>query len=225
MIKNTSFLNVLIVEDDLEIQSNLSEVLNLIFNKAFIASNGVEALEIHNQNDIDIIISDYVMPQMDAFDFIKNLRDNEDNTPVIVLSSFMDIQKLQKCIPLNLVHFLEKPVAFDKLINQINNAVKRLDSIAYKLNEDLIYDQKRSKLICLDKSVELTSYESRVMEVLLKNKSNISNFDMIINSVQEINNDRTVDKTTIKNIVYRLRKKMCKEIIQVHRNIGYSLKI
>lgn len=221
----TSFLNILIVEDDLEIQSNLFEALNLIFNKVYIANNGLEALEIHTQNDIDIILSDYVMPKMDAYNFIKTLRDKQDDTPVIVLSSFMDMNKLQKCIPLNLVHFLEKPIAFDKLLAQIDNAIKRLDYISYKINDDLIYDKKTNKLICHETHIDLTSYESKVMELLVRNRNKILDFELIISRVQEMSDDRTVDKTTIKNIIYRLRKKMCKDIIQVHRNIGYSLNI
>lgn len=221
----TTFLNVLIVEDDLEIQSNLFEALNLIFNKVYIANNGLEALEIHDKKDIDIIISDYVMPQMDAYEFINVLRQKQDDTPVIVLSSFMDIEKLQKCIPLNLIHFLEKPVAFDRLIEQIDVAIKKMETISYKLSEGLIYDKKSEILICDNNKIELTSYESRVLELLVKNKNHILSFDIIIDSIQQITNDRAVDKTTIKNIVYRLRKKMCKELILVHRNLGYSLNI
>lgn len=221
----TTFLNVLIVEDDLEIQSNLFEALNLIFNKVYIANNGLEALEIHDKKDIDIIISDYVMPQMDAYDFINVLRQKQDDTPIIVLSSFMDIEKLQKCIPLNLIHFLEKPVAFDRLIEQIDVAIKKMETISYKLSEGLIYDKKSEVLICDNNKIELTSYESRVLELLVKNKNHILSFDIIIDSIQQITNDRAVDKTTIKNIVYRLRKKMCKELILVHRNLGYSLNI
>ncbi|MGA1940077.1 response regulator transcription factor [Arcobacter sp. YIC-310] len=221
----TTFLNVLIVEDDLEIQSNLFEALNLIFNKVYIANNGLKALEIHDKKDIDIIISDYVMPQMDAYEFINILRQKQDDTPVIILSSFMDIEKLQKCIPLNLIHFLEKPVAFDRLIEQIDVAIKKMKTISYKLSEGLIYDKKSEILICDNNKIELTSYESRVLELLVKNKNHILSFDIIIDNIQQITDDRAVDKTTIKNIVYRLRKKMCKELILVHRNLGYSLNI
>lgn len=226
-LKNiTRYLNLLIVEDDLEIQENLKNSLDILFKNIYTAKNGLEALECYKNNEIDIIISDYVMPKMDAYEFIKILREEDNNVPVILLSSFMDMEKLQKCIPLNLVHFLEKPISFDKLLEQINISVNKLENINsfyYKLSKDVQYDRKRKLLIVLNKEIDLTTYESKLFELLCMNKKDVVEFDSIVNYLSS--DKEQIDKTTIKNIVYRLRKKIPLDIIESHRNLGYSINL
>lgn len=212
-------LNILIVEDDLEIQENLVDTLSLIFKNTFVANDGIEALKILYDEDIDIILTDYVMPNMDAFEFITAIRKNDSNIPILVLSSFMDIEKLQKCIPLGLLQFLEKPVSFSTLLKELNKGVSNLD-IKYQLSENTIYYKKRSQVKINEENVKLTVFEDKVLDILSSNKSEIIETKSIISYLDS----EEVDKTTVKNIVYRLRKKLPSTVIISHRNLGYSIK-
>lgn len=212
-------LNILIVEDDLEIQENLLNTLSLIFKNTFVANDGIEALEIYNNKTIDIILTDYVMPNMDAFELITSIREKNSSIPILVLSSFMDIEKLQKCIPLGLLQFLEKPISFDTLLDEINKGVTNLD-IKYQLAMDTIYYKKRSLMIINEENIELTIFENKVLDILCSNKNEIIETKSIISYLDNQN----VDKTTVKNIVYRLRKKLPNTNIISHRNLGYSIK-
>ncbi|PPK57798.1 transcriptional regulator [Malaciobacter marinus] len=213
------YLNILIVEDDLEIQENLMNTLILLFKNVFTANDGIEALKIIDNEHIDMILTDYVMPNMDAFDFITTIRKSNLEIPILVLSSFMDIQKLQKCIPLGLLHFLEKPISFDRLLEEINKGINNLD-IKYQLTQNCTYYKKRALLKVDEEYTKLTLFENRVLELLCLNKSEI----IEINSIISYLGDENVDKNTIKNIVYRLRKKIPNINIISHRNIGYSIK-
>lgn len=213
------YLNILIVEDDLEIQENLMNTLILLFKNVFTANDGIEALKIINNEHIDMILTDYVMPNMDAFDFITTIRKRNLEIPILVLSSFMDIQKLQKCIPLGLLHFLEKPISFDRLLEEINKGITNLD-IKYQLTQNCTYYKKRALLKVDEEYMKLTLFENRVLELLCLNKSEIIEMNSIISYL----GDENVDKNTIKNIVYRLRKKIPNINIISHRNIGYSIK-
>jgi len=131
----------------------------------------------------------------------------------------MDIQKLQKCIPLGLLHFLEKPISFDRLLEEINKGINNLD-IKYQLTQNCTYYKKRALLKVDEEYTKLTLFENRVLELLCLNKSEI----IEINSIISYLGDEKVDKNTIKNIVYRLRKKIPNINIISHRNIGYSIK-
>ena len=60
-------LNVLYAEDDLIIQESITRILKLFFKEVFVANDGSEALEIYHNNQIDVIILDYVMPNFDGY--------------------------------------------------------------------------------------------------------------------------------------------------------------
>lgn len=226
MKKITKYLNILIVEDDIEIQDNLEKTLSLLFKQVFTANDGIEALKIYKEESIDIIISDYVMPNMDGYELSKKIREEKDSIPIIILSSFMDIDKLKNCIPLELTNFLEKPVAFDILLKELNNSILKLEKdnkLKYQLSPSINYCKKRKCLFIKNKQIQLTMYESKLLELLFYYKNEITELDTIISSLA--NKNEKIDKTSVKNIVYRLRKKLPADLIKAHRNIGYSLNL
>ena len=69
--------SILIVEDEPEVRSYLSERLEKYFN-VYIATNGVEALKVLNEKYINIILSDLMMPEMDGLELCQNVKSNED---------------------------------------------------------------------------------------------------------------------------------------------------
>ncbi|RXJ77558.1 DNA-binding response regulator [Arcobacter sp. F155] len=222
----TKYLNILIVEDDIEIQNNLKKTLSLLFNQVFIANDGVEALKNYKELEVDIIISDYVMPNMDGYELSKKIREEKDDIPIIILSSFMDIEKLQKCIPLELTNFLEKPIAFDKLLEQINISIEKLEKtnrLKFKITETITYCKKKKCLLIDNNKLELSLYESKLLELLCDYKNQIIEFDTIIGFLS--NKNEEISKNSVKNIVYRLRKKLPIDLITAHRNLGYSINI
>ncbi|RXK01774.1 DNA-binding response regulator [Arcobacter sp. CECT 8989] len=222
----TKYLNILIVEDDIEIQNNLKKTLSLLFNQVFIANDGVEALKSYKELEVDIIISDYVMPNMDGYELSKKIREEKDDIPIIILSSFMDIEKLQKCIPLELTNFLEKPIAFDKLLEQINISIEKLEKtnrLKFKITETITYCKKKKCLLIDNNELELSLYESKLLELLCDYKNQIIEFDTIIGFLS--NKNEEISKNSVKNIVYRLRKKLPIDLITAHRNLGYSINI
>ena len=78
MLKSISIfksLNVLYAEDDLIIQESVTRILKLFFKEVFVANDGSKALEIYNNNRIDVVILDYVMPNFDGYQAAKLIRD------------------------------------------------------------------------------------------------------------------------------------------------------
>ncbi len=77
---------ILVVDDDKEIVSAISKLLTLNDFYVSKAYDGIEALEVINKNEIDLIILDSMMPRLDGMSLLKKLREN-NNIPVIVLSA------------------------------------------------------------------------------------------------------------------------------------------
>ena len=215
--------SILFVEDDLEIQKNMSKILSLLCNKVYVASNGLEAYEIFTNNVIHIIITDYEMPFINGYDLVLKIREISQNIPIIILSNYTDKEKLLKCIPLNLTSYLEKPIIYEKLLETLQlckNQIENNATLYLRINDSLKYDFNTKSLIQDGNYIKLTTLEIQIFEYLLNKKNQLVYNDELLSVIFE--NDYYGN---IKNIIYRLRKKVSKDVIINYKNLGYMLNI
>ena len=81
---------VLFAEDDKIIKSQITEVLEMIFKKVFSVEDGKKAYDVYQEEKPDILISDIKMPNMDGLTLIEKIRQTDYETPIILLTSFME---------------------------------------------------------------------------------------------------------------------------------------
>ncbi|MDH1975786.1 response regulator transcription factor [Aliarcobacter butzleri] len=213
--------SILFVEDDLEIQKNMSKILSLLCNRVYVASNGLEAYEIFTNNVIHIIITDYEMPFINGYDLVLKIREISQNIPIIILSNYTDKEKLLKCIPLNLTSYLEKPIIYEKLLETLQlckNQIENNATLYLTINDSLKYDFNTKSLIQDGNYIKLTTLEIQIFEHLLNKKNQLVYNDELLSVIFE--NDYYGN---IKNIIYRLRKKVSKDVIVNYKNLGYML--
>ena len=219
-------LTILLVEDDEELRDGLSQTLSIFFNKVIIAKNGIEALEILAQNKIDMIITDYVMPLMDGEEFSRQIRINDHKIPISIISSYSEKEKLMKLIDLELTSYLLKPISYNDLMVCLKNMIKKLQKYNFYdfgINSDVNYNFSTKEIINDKKNVvgKLSKSEIVILELLIKNTNAIISIETIQSylSLNEIKSEQA-----IKNIIYRLRKKIGRDVILNSNNLGYSFK-
>ena len=78
--------NILVVDDDKLVRELLTDILNLDGYTVFTAETGVEASEIYSQNNIELIITDLVMPKKGGIELIMDLKKKDPNIKVIAIS-------------------------------------------------------------------------------------------------------------------------------------------
>jgi DNA-binding NtrC family response regulator len=108
---NSNSTRVLVVDDDASQREALAEMVASLGFTAVTAADGREALDLHEQQPADLILTDLIMPRMDGFQLLRSLEEHGYRTPVIVLTGFGSIEKA-----ISVVHdykafwFLEKPI-------------------------------------------------------------------------------------------------------------------
>jgi DNA-binding response OmpR family regulator len=120
--------NILIVDDDPIIQDTLFAVFKDFYKKVFIASNGKEALEIFENNNIDLVLSDINMPIMNGIELAKKLK-LKSEVHIIILSAIDDTQQLIDLINVGVDKFINKPFEFQSLAQAMINI---LENQSYK---------------------------------------------------------------------------------------------
>ncbi|HIJ60792.1 MAG TPA: response regulator [Nitrospirae bacterium] len=133
----TTNLTVIYVEDEEFFRVLISKKLQGFFKNLFIANDGIEGLELFKKNDIDLIITDNIMPKMSGLDMIEEIRKKDTKTPVILLTGYMDTEFLIRAINLGVTQFVAKPINFDNLYSAIEIATQRviLENLQRKTQE------------------------------------------------------------------------------------------
>jgi CheY-like chemotaxis protein len=120
-------IKVLYVEDESDVRKNLASILEDEGFEVLQAENGNRGLEIFLETNPDIIISDIIMPEVDGYDLLKSIRDNENinnnDVPFIFISALGGKGDILKGIDLQASDYLVKPIDFDLLIAKIKEKV------------------------------------------------------------------------------------------------------
>jgi len=117
---------ILVVDDNLE---NLKVVSNLLRERKYkiaLAQDGLSALKVLEENKIDLILLDVMMPDMDGFEVCKVLQENPDkkDIPVIFLTAKNDTDDIVKGFQLGGVDYITKPFNREELIARVNNHIQ-----------------------------------------------------------------------------------------------------
>ena len=217
-------LTILYAEDDLITQESIARILKIFFKEVFVANNGNEVLEIYKNNKIDVLMLDYVMPNLDGYQTAKKIREINKKIPIIIFSAYTDKEKLLNAIELNLIKYLEKPILHDALINVLNSVTTYLEEnnlLQIRLNANTFYSSVAKTIIKDDQEIILTKNEILFLELLLDKPNQLISKEKIENNVFK----ESVDENTLRNMVYRLRKKLDSEIIVTIKDLGYLIKI
>ncbi|KAB7885066.1 response regulator [Poseidonibacter ostreae] len=115
-------LKLLFVEDEKDLLSIISDALTKLQANFFTANNGLEALDILKNNpDIDAIITDINMPLMNGLDMIENIREQNIQIPIIIMSAHTESEYITRASNHGVSEYLLKPFDFIKFIDLITS--------------------------------------------------------------------------------------------------------
>jgi two-component system, OmpR family, response regulator VanR len=217
-------LTLMLVEDDEELLETLNITFSLFFKNIITAKNGVEALKIYEKTPVDMIITDYVMPYMNGYEFCTEIRKVNKNIPMVIISNYTEREKLLKAIPLQLTDYLIKPIEYTILTNTLLSMLEKIEEynlIKEPLSDSISFNIITKELIVDSEVVALTKGEISLLTILLKHKNNIVTDEMIMFAFDAL---ETKSTQSIKNYIYRLRKKIGTDIILNIKGVGYILK-
>tara|TARA_B100000378_G_scaffold241486_1_gene210322 strand:+ start:65035 stop:65418 length:384 start_codon:yes stop_codon:yes gene_type:complete len=125
--------NILLVEDSLLIKRALSFRLKHYGYHIFHASNGKEAIGILENNRIDLILTDLIMPEVSGEDFLEYVFNHEYEIPCLVLSSITEETTITKLLDRGIVDYITKPFRPEEIHLRIRRALG-----TYKFEKSII---------------------------------------------------------------------------------------
>jgi DNA-binding NtrC family response regulator len=150
---------ILILDDDPGTLASLSRAFALEGYTALTASSATRALERLQEEPVDAVLSDVVMPEMDGLEFLARLRERNGDVPVILMSGQATVETAVRATRLGALDFVEKPVGLDRLLLTLRNAL-RLDHLERENRELQRY--WRDELALVGDSAPLASLRALV---------------------------------------------------------------
>lgn len=215
---------VLYAEDEKGIAKNITEVLELFFQKVVEVSDGLEALTEVKCSSYDVLMFDISMPNMDGLTAIKEIREFNKKIPIIILSAHTEQEYLWRAVELKITKYLTKPYDKKTLINALEQVSLELVDFntQVKLTTNCIYNPCSKILSCDSKNIKLSKNESRLLEYFIQRKNETITFESIYDYLWEFD---IPSKEAIKSIVKELRRKIGKDMIKNIYGVGYLFEL
>ena len=218
-------MNILIADDEKLIRNVLKEYLLVENYHVFEANDGKEVLDIIRNNCIDLILLDIMMPNMDGFSALKEIK-KENNIPVIVLSARKEEYDKLLGFDLGIDDYITKPFSPKEVMARIKAVLKRNNMGENFTYKDLVIDYMGHTVKINNEELKLTPKEYEILIYLVKNKGIAISREAILSKIWGYTaycDDRTVD-THIKKVRNNLGKDY-RDLITTVRNIGYKFEI
>jgi len=222
---------LLVVDDEIRILNFLRSNLRALGYEVVTASNGREALEQFHASHPDIILLDIVMPEMNGFDVLKEIR-GFSKVPVIFLSAKGNERDRITGLDMGADDYLSKPFSPDELVSRIEAVMRRFRPDGPKVPDelslgDITIDFKAHKVMVKGNKIYLTRIEWLLLSELALNADRLMSYEELL--VRVWGAEYRDDVQFLRTWISRLRRKIGEkpddpQIILTVTKMGYILK-
>ncbi len=216
-------MKILLLEDEYTLRKSIQEFLeddNYIVDGF---SDGDSAFDAAYYNTYDLLLLDVNVPGMSGFELLEQLREREIDTPAIFITSFTEIDNLEKAYDIGCNDYIKKPFDLAELRLRVVSALKlsmpKSKNNIIELPLNYKYDTKSFILKHFDEEIHLSKREKMILDLFVKHKNQVVTPDMISDYVWE----ESVDPANVRVQVNNLRKKLDHSLIVNIRGQGYRL--
>lgn len=222
-------MKVLLVEDEIGIAQFIHQGLNESGYVVDIASDGSKGLHFVELVTYDLIILDLMLPKVDGFEFLKEIRKRKIHNPILVLTARQALEDRIKGLDLGADDYLVKPFAFSELLARLRALQRRpplqIDTVLKFAN--LTMDLTTREVKREGKLIDLSPLEFRLLEYLLQNPNQVLTRTQIGEHIWNLDfyhNSNIVD-VYIGYLRRKIDRNHTPQLIHTIRGVGYSLKV
>ena len=223
-----SDITVLVVDDEQRMRKLIKDFLMQKGYEILEAADGEEALQVfeENQNKIKLILLDVMMPKLDGWSVLRQIRQNS-KIPIIMLTARGEEQDELFGFELGVDEYISKPFSPKILVARVEAILKRTSPTQKEAKDygGIVIDSEGRTVTVDGKELELSLREYELLKYLVDNENIALSRDKILNNVW--NYDYYGDSRTIDSHIKKIRHKLGKKgkYIQTIRGIGYKFEI
>ena len=221
--------NILIADDEERMRKLIKDFLKQKNYNIIEAEDGEQALNLYTENKdrINLVILDVMMPKLDGWSVLRQIRQSDSNVPVIMLTARSEEQDELFGFELGVDEYITKPFSPKILVARVEAILRRANPVTKELKNHggIVIDNDARTVSVDEKNVELSFREYELLKYLIDNENIALSRDKILNTVW--NYDYYGDSRTIDSHIKKIRHKLGKKgkYIQTIRGIGYKFEV
>ena len=206
---------ILVVDDDKEIVGAIKKRLEMEDYEIITAYNGLEAMDVLMEQEVQLLIIDVMMPKMDGLSATMKIRESK-NITIIILSAKTEESDKILGLSMGADDYVSKPFRPDELVARVKSQLRRYMQFggmnAPKSNKEqiinggLILDMKGKRMLVDGEAVKLTATEYKIVSLLMKNLGRVFSADEIYERVW--NEEAYATENTVMVHIRRIREKI-----------------
>lgn len=216
-------MKVLLLEDELMLQSAIKEYLTDTGYAVTAFEDGKEAYANICDNSYDLFIFDINTPSMDGLSLLDTLQKEKIYVPTIFISAITEIEQISKAYELGCYDYLKKPFHLKELSLHIERLLRIADIRAksfIKISKMYGYDIENKCLLFDGAEQLLTNKQSRIIELFAVNINKVVDFEMLRYYAWD---DSPVDNAIMRAEIHRVRQTLKEDLIVTLKGVGYIL--
>ena len=233
-------VKILIVDDEQAIRNMLAIALRSSGFECYEASNAYEANDIIKNHPVDIVLLDWMMPQLSGIEFVRQLRKQADtkHLPVIMISAKTDEKNIVTGLTAGVDDYITKPFSPRELTARINAVLRRASqhhsqttqapiNNAQLVAGKLVIDERKFSTTLAGEEITLAPTEFRLLAFFVKNQDRAFTRAQLLNSCAR--NGETMDERSIDVYIKRLRQALkvenYQQCVKTVHGVGYRFKL
>lgn len=219
--------SILVCEDDFAIKTMISTKLKQENYSVYTVQNGQEALNLMEKQQIDLVISDIMMPEMDGYEFVQTLRETKHTLPILMITAKSQLESLETAFKLGVDDYMVKPLRLEELVLRVKALLRRSQLEAEKVltftHTRLDYNALTMTDLTTGEQVQIPPKEFFLLYKLLSHPEKIfTRLDLLddIWGMEEDYDERLID-ACIKRLRQKLKGNEDFDIVTV-RGLGYK---
>ncbi|MBO4854501.1 MAG: response regulator transcription factor [Oscillospiraceae bacterium] len=224
-------MRILIVEDEVRLAQTLAELMKRQGYTADVCHDGVSGLDNALSGIYDLMVLDAMLPGLDGFTLLRRLRESGSRLSVLMLTARADVTDRVRGLDNGADYYLTKPFEAQELLACVRLLLRRADGQT-RPDDAVTYGDLRLEggtflLTCQERSVRLSRREYAIMELLMRNKSQIVTKEQLLLKVWGYDSD--AEDNNVEVYISFLRRKLThlRSAVSVKtlRMVGYCLEV
>lgn len=227
---------ILIIEDEPNIRELVRYNLKTNGYECVSAEDGIMGITMVHREKPDLILLDIMLPEKNGFEICKELRDEGNNTPIIMMTAKTEESDKVLGLEYGADDYISKPFGIREMLARIKAVLRRYESVAAAPQEkketimkvdDLRINVERHEVTVGERHVDLTLKEFELLRYLVENRGHVFTRDQLLNSVWGI--DYAGETRTVDVHIRHLRQKLSRDdneeqYIETIRGKGYKVR-
>jgi DNA-binding response OmpR family regulator len=214
---------LLLLEDDIALNETIVDYFENLGFSITAVYDGNNALDAIYENNFDLLLLDVNVPDINGFDILKSIREQDIKTPAIFITSLNSMIDLEKGYDSGCDDYIRKPFALKELKLRVESILKRdffhNDSNKIEIDASIYYDSASDLLNVDGEEVQLNNKDAKLLKLFLQNKNKLVTHETIYATLWEYGED--ISESALRTYIKNLRKQLGKERIVSIKKLGY----